>query len=255
MRKEERNLEDILSDIEQQERGTLKLGAGSQRGAWILSHLLPDFHRRYPLVQVRFSDGLSTHLETLVSNGELDFAVVLSGSYSPDLLEQQLYQEQVYLCVPESLLRQHYSPDEVRGIKLRSLQGASIRDFARLPFALMDNRLGQRMREHFAREQVRPAVPFTGTATSHILPLCAQGLAACYCTQVGIVSNASILGDQLNIFPLMDRGEPIVQTLSLLRHRQRYLTHYAKYFMELLFQVAGEMERAQVSRVIPECPG
>ena len=75
VRKEERNLEDILSDIEQQERGTLKLGAGSQRGAWILSHLLPDFHRRYPLVQVRFSDGLSTHLETLVSNGELDFAV------------------------------------------------------------------------------------------------------------------------------------------------------------------------------------
>ena len=68
VRKEERNLEDILSDIEQQERGTLKLGAGSQRGAWILSHLLPDFHRRYPLVQVRFSDGLSTHLETLVSS-------------------------------------------------------------------------------------------------------------------------------------------------------------------------------------------
>lgn len=32
VRKEERNLEDILSDIEQQERGTLKLGAGSQRG-------------------------------------------------------------------------------------------------------------------------------------------------------------------------------------------------------------------------------
>ena len=190
-----------------------------------------------------------------MSNGELDFAVVLSGSYSPDLLEQQLYQEQVYLCVPESLLCQHYSPDEVRGIKLRSLQGASIRDFSRLPFALMDNRLGQRMREHFAREQVHPAVPLTGTATSHILPLCAQGLAACYCTQVGIVANASVLGDQLNIFPLMDRGEPIVQTLSLLRHKQRYLTHYSKYFMELLFQVTGEMERAQVSRVVPECPG
>ena len=250
--KEERNLEDILSDIEQQERGTLKLGAGTMRGAWILSQLLPDFHRRYPLVEVRFSDALSTQLEAMVSNGELDFAVVLSGSYSPALLEQQLYQEQVYLCVPESLLRQYYSPDEVRGIKLRSLQGASVRDFARLPFALMDNRLGQRMREYFTREQVHPAVPFTGTATRHILPLCAQGMAACYCTQVGIVANASVLGDQLNIFPLMDQGAPIVQTLSLLRHRQRYLTHYAKYFMELLFQVTGEMERAQVSRVVPE---
>ena len=69
------------------------------------------------------------------------------------------------------------------------------------------------------------------------------------------MSNASVLGDQLNIFPLMDQGEPIVQTLSLLRHRQRYLTHYAKYFMELLFQVTGEMERAQVSRVVPDHPG
>ena len=167
--KEERNLEDILSDIEQQERGTLKLGAGTMRGAWILSQLLPDFHRRYPLVEVRFSDALSTQLEAMVSNGELDFAVVLSGSYSPDLLEQQLYQEQVYLCVPESLLRQYYSPDEVRGIKLRSLQGASVRDFARLPFALMDNRLGQRMREYFTREQVHPAVPFTGTAATSSL--------------------------------------------------------------------------------------
>ena len=87
--KEERNLEDILSDIEQQERGTLKLGAGTMRGAWILSQLLPDFHRRYPLVEVRFSDALSTQLEAMVSNGELDFAVVLSGSYSPDLLEQR----------------------------------------------------------------------------------------------------------------------------------------------------------------------
>jgi len=72
--KEERNLEDILSDIEQQERGTLKLGAGTMRGAWILSQLLPDFHRRYPLVEARFSDALSTQLEAMVSNGELDFA-------------------------------------------------------------------------------------------------------------------------------------------------------------------------------------
>ena len=35
----------------------------------------------------------------------------------------------------------------------------------------------------------------------------------------------------------MDQGDPLVQKLSLLRHRQRYLTHFAKYFMELLFDV------------------
>lgn len=223
------------------------------RGAWILSQLLPDFHRRYPLVEVRFSDALSSQLETMVSNGELDFAVVLSGSYSPDLLEQQLYQEQVYLCVPESLLRQHYSPDEVRGIKLRSLRGprSGLCQTALRP----DGQPAGPADAGILRSGAgSPRRPLYRNCHQPYLPLCAQGLAACYCTQVGIVSNASVLGDQLNIFPLMDQGAPIVQTLSLLRHKQRYLTHYAKYFMDLLFQVAGEMERAQVSRVVPDTP-
>ena len=51
----------------------------------------------------------------------------------------------------------------------------------------MDNRLGQRMREYFTREQVHPAVPFTGTATRHILPLCAQEWPTATVPRVGIV--------------------------------------------------------------------
>lgn len=47
----------------------------------------------------------------------------------------------------------------------------------------------------------------------------------------------------------MDRGEPMVQRLSLLRHRQRYLTHFAKYFMELLFDSTAALDRIPVLRV------
>ena len=57
------------------------------------------------------------------------------------------------------------------------------------------------------------------------------------------------MGEQVNIFPLMDRGEPMVQRLSLLRHRQRYLTHFAKYFMELLFDSTAALDRIPVLRV------
>ena len=186
-----------------------------------------------------------------MSNGELDFAVVLSGSYSPDLLEQRLYQEQVYLCVPESLLRQYYSPDEVRGIKLRSLQGASVRDFARLPFALMDNRLGQRMREYFTREQVHPAVPFTGTAyPPH--PLCAPRewppatvpRWALWRTprSWGISSTFPSHGPGGAHCP--DPVPPAAQAALSYPLRQ--------VFYGASFPGHREMERAQVSRVVPE---
>lgn len=248
--KEEVNLRDILSDIERQERGTLRVGASMARGTQFLPRIFPDFHRRYPQVELRFVDSLSQKLEGMLTNGELDFAVVLSDRYSPALIEHELCRDPIYLCVSESLLLQHYSPQQIADLKLRSASGANIRDFARLPFALMTNRLGARLEECCQREHVTLSAPFTGPSTSQILPLCAAGVLACFCSHLSLVEAGGRLDGQINIFPLLDRGEPIVQRLSLLRHRQRYLTHFSKYFMDLLFQAAAQVEQMRISRVV-----
>ena len=108
--KEERNLKDILSDVEHQERGTLRFGASMARGSQFLPIILPAFQRRYPRVEVRFVEGLSAKLEKQVANGEVDFAVVLSDRYNADLVEHEFLREEVYLCVPEVLLRQDDQP-------------------------------------------------------------------------------------------------------------------------------------------------
>ena len=67
--KEERNLKDILSDVEHQERGTLRFGASMARGTQFLPIILPAFQRRYPRVEVRFVEGLSANLEKKIANG------------------------------------------------------------------------------------------------------------------------------------------------------------------------------------------
>lgn len=248
--KEEVNLRDILSDIEHQERGSLWVGASMARGTQFLPRIFPDFYRRYPNVELRFVDSLSQKLEGMLSNGELDFALVLSDQYRPDLVEHELCRDPIYLCVPEKLLLQYYSPQQAQELKNRSAQGANIRDFARLPFALMTNRLGSRLQECFLRESVTLTAPFTGPSTSQILPLCIKGTLACFCSHMSLAAAGNELGDQINIFPVLDRGEPIVQRLSLLRHRQRYLTHFSKYFMDLLFQTAAELEQIQIIRTV-----
>ena len=43
-----------------------------------------------------------------------------------------------------------------------------------------------------------------------------------------------------------------MQNLSLLRHKQRYLTHFAKYFMELLFQSASSLEQLPIRWIVEE---
>ena len=60
--KEERNLKDILSDIEHQERGSLRIGASMARGTQFLPRILPQFRQRYPQVEMRFVEGLSSNL-------------------------------------------------------------------------------------------------------------------------------------------------------------------------------------------------
>ena len=96
--KEERNLKDILSDVEHQERGTLRFGASMARGTQFLPRILPDFHQMYPRVEVRFVEGLSQGLERQTSNGELDFALVLSAAI-------MAVGTVVFLAIPGPLLR------------------------------------------------------------------------------------------------------------------------------------------------------
>lgn len=248
--KEDLNLRDILSDVERQERGALRVGASPVRGVQFLPQILPAFYKQYPQVSVRYEEGLSYQLEKRVLNGELDFAIAFSKSFHPDLLERELLQDPVYLCVPEALFRQYYTPEEITAIKSRSMDGAAVEDFTRLPFSLMETRLGRILQERFTRAGVQPHVLFTSPSSSQIMPLCAMGVTACFSTHMALLNHLDQMGDQINIFPMMEKGTPLTQPLSLLRHRQRYLTHFSKYFMELLFQTAARMKRVHISRAV-----
>lgn len=250
MEKEVRNLKDILSDIERQERGTLRVGASTVRSIQLLPQILPDFHKKYPRVSVSYEDGRAFQLEKKILNGELDFAIAFSKEYHPDLIEHEFLQDPVYLCVPEGLLQQYYSPEEIQAVKARATEDVGLEDFARLPFSMMDTRLGRLLQERFKRAGIRPNVFFTSPSSSQIMPLCAMGVTACFATHMALLSHLDQLGTGVNIFPLLEGNGPMTQSLSLLRHRQRYLTHFSKYFMELLFETTARMEQVQIAHIV-----
>ncbi len=247
--KEQTNLTDILSDIEKNERGVIRFGASTMRMNTIAA-IFPAFSARYPNVELRLTSVISQGLEPLVSSGELDFAIVVQDKSDPDLLQEPLMEDRIYLCVADPLLRRFY-PEEADSIRERSLQGARLRDFARLPFCIFTNSMGRLIHRCFEEENVTPITRLTTSHTQICTTIGFQGSMAFFATQANLTGRRSEIPRNLDIFPLHDQGSPMFLQVSLLRHRRRYLTHFSKYFLELLSGYCADTEDEPMSRLAP----
>ena len=248
--KEQVNLKDILSDIAQQERGVLRFGASALRLNMCLPAILPQFSARYPNVELRITDTVTAQLEPLVLDGSLDFAVTLNGEEHPRLVTQLLMDDQVYLCVADSLLQSCYG-ETAQALKEKAIKGADVKDFAALPFCIFNNRMGRQINQCFEAANIVPRAYITSTYTQVGTTVCFQRLAACFISQTSLVSQRDEIPEDLNIFPLHYKGQPLTQRLSLIRMKDRYLSHYSKFFLELLSQYFNGVEQVHMGRRAP----
>lgn len=247
--KESANLTDILSDIERQERGVIKFGASPLRINACLPNVLSAFSERYPNVELRVTDAISSKLEPLVLSGELDFAVVLLGEPHSSLVDMPLMNEQVYLCVSDSLLNKYY-PNEAALIKKKSIAGAQAVDFSRLPFCIQSSRLGLQIKECFDEKGITPKTYISSSDTQISTSLCFKGLAACFVTQMRLIVHSAEIPADINIFPVIYRDRLLTQRLSLIRRKDRYLTHYSKLFLDLVFEYFSKIDQIKLERAV-----
>ncbi len=89
--------------IEKQDRPPLstklRLGFIPTIGPFILPKLLPSLLKSYPSLELSFSEARTDELLTLVSEGNLDGAVIALPSNSPKLAEFPLFQDRLVLAV------------------------------------------------------------------------------------------------------------------------------------------------------------
>jgi len=249
--KEHNNLKDILSDLAEQERSLLRIGASLPRAIFFMPKILPEFYKRYPNVDVRFIEAVSSELEPMVINEKLNFAVILTGEPYDSLISHHLLCDQVYLCVSDHLLKKHYG-EQTAALKEKARHGASVEDFSRLPFCMTTNRLGDAIQHCFEAAGCKPNVYFTVTYSHLMIPFCVQSLSACFMTQMSLWGLWEQLPDDINVFPLNFQNEPMVQKLSLIRLKERHLSAFAKGFLEILFHFFSDIQHTQTTRIVPE---
>ncbi len=247
--KEYVNLKDILIDIEQQERGVISFGASSMRMNTCLPFILKEFTARYPHVELRLTDALSSQLESMVLDGKLDFALILPDEPNGKLVDRHLLHDQVYLCVPDPLLKEYFG-SEAESLKMKALGGANVADFAPLPFCLHENRLGHKLMECFEAGGVQPNIYLTSADTRITTSMCFQGIAACFATHMRLINRWGDIPDNINIFPVYHQNQPLSQRLSLIHRKDRYLSNYAHFFLELLFRYFDDLDQMHLERKI-----
>ena len=246
---EEANLKAILADVEQEERGILRFGASTLRMNTSLPHILPRFSARFPKVEIRLTDTISSELTELVLNGELDLALAVSRRADPRLAEDHMMDDQVYLCVADSLLQEYYG-EETPSLKARSAEGAYLGNFSKLPFCLLENRIGEMINECFAEAQVTPRPYITSTYTHISTSICFERLAAAFIPHVCLAEQRQEIPKDINIFPLLHNGHPLIQQVNLIRLRDRYLPRSTRYFQDLLSGYLRAIEQVRLERVV-----
>ena len=246
---EEANLKAILSDIENQERGILRFGASTLRMNTSLPHILPKFSERFPQVEIRLTDTISSELTEMVLNDELDMALTVSSKVDSRLTEDHMMNDQVYLCVADSLLQAYYG-DEAASLKACSTDGADLRNFSSLPFCLLENRIGEKIKECFADAQVTPRAYITSTYTQISASVCFQRLAAAFIPHICLAEQHQDIPDDINIFPLFHNGQPLIQQVNLVRLRDRYLPRPHRYFQDLLSGFLRAVAQVHLERIV-----
>jgi len=246
--RENENLRGVLFDVAHQDWGILRVGASQPRANICFPEIFPTFFAKYPNVELRVTAGVSAQTEPKVLSGDLDFGVVLAGDANPQLAAESLLKENVYLCVSDGLLRRYYGEDSDTLKEKAWREGAHVRDFSKLPFGMFSNRMGNDIREEFRRAGIIPDIHMTSYYSDMQLSLCAQGVMACFVPHMVLASRMDRIGGDINVFMLYRDSSPMTRELVLIRRRDMYLSHYAKYFMELLTDYFANLRHVYLIR-------
>lgn len=83
---QEENFKNMLNDLKNDEAGHIKIGMPSWRASCTLPVIYPEFHTRYPKIQVTLTEASPASLTEGLAVGTLDLAIMNEGSIPGDYL-------------------------------------------------------------------------------------------------------------------------------------------------------------------------
>ncbi|HHT78412.1 MAG TPA: LysR family transcriptional regulator [Actinobacteria bacterium] len=103
-----------IDDLFNLKSGHVTIGSSNYRSMYLLTHVLPVFKQRYPGISISLEEGITEELEERAVNGITDFSIVLLPLTYPNLIYEELFDEEILLVLPqEHALCQNISGQQV----------------------------------------------------------------------------------------------------------------------------------------------
>lgn len=248
---EEQKLKDTVSDISAEQRGVIRFGASYARYVTLLPEILPSFSNQYPNVSIDIVDNNAVQLITQMLSGDLDIILSPRKDILPTLESTLLMSTTVYLCVADRLLKQYYGT-EAEALKEKSMSGADLADFSKLPFYLINppNSLGSRIAACFEEAGFIPCTYMRVETLRMSSIIASTGLAATFNTTVPLDTEVKTMAPDVNIFPLKSHGELVHHNVYLIHYKNRYMPQYLQYFRNLIIDFYGRMITINLARIM-----
>ncbi len=231
----------MLNDINDNNRGELRIGISYTRGQAILPLVLPEFIRQYPLVELSVQEDSTQMLESLLERGEIDVMI----GYAPFRIDRAesfpLMSDCLHLVIPKRLLQDHWQSAEQIEARLSVFRAdhdiAVFRDF---PFVMLKE--GDRIRtitDHlFKKAHIKPNIKFETNNTQTAMALAAEGIGIAVCPELYLNSNyvasgtdGSYIRKLVEVCPLFD--DSLSDTIAIGYNKDRYCSKIAENFIRL----------------------
>ncbi len=222
-----------FSDISQNCRGSLKIGASRLRASVFLPQLWSYYHPSHPNIAIEVVDGNSAKLEDLLQVGNIHLYLGLDVPTNPNQQRIELAREKVQCCIAKSLLDQ-YRPGQQELFLQSSRQGVDLMDILDMPFITVrkGNRLRRGLDSFFSQQLSHPNYTFECEQQELVYELAKKGAGVGLLSPIIFfqkIDELKALRSSLHVFPVVN---DIPEHILYLVYRKD--TPLPRYVMDLV---------------------
>lgn len=247
-----------FSDINENCRGSLKVGFSRLRGGIFFPLIWNSYHKSHPNISIEMIEGNTLYLSDLLSTGKVDLYIGLDAPILPDQQRVELARDKLHCCFTTELLMEYF-PDNWREVLKSFENGVDLRVLGKLPFITLrqQNRIREGLEQYLERELPVQFI-FEGDQQGLTYELAKSG------SGVGILSSIVLyqrmreikaMGSSFHVFPILNDIRENV--LSLVYRTNGPLPQYGMDFIADAVEVFRNYEtamRSEFDRARSEIP-
>ena len=224
----EERMKKEIDEMNGEEQGEIRIGISHTRGRVVLPDILPDFSKRYPLVDIKLLEGNSEELHKAIMSDKIDL-IVRTTPIDSELMYEKIQKERLFWVIPNKFLL------EIYGENFKKIRQVDIKRFSGFPFVMMTKNNNTRLAidAFFNRIGLKANVKIEVDNIETVLSLAHKEMGITVYSEMFLNHLSPMFKDDdlASYYPIEEIGTEA--TLVVAYRRGKYLNRFHRDFIEM----------------------